>query len=264
MPHKGTFVVHAASRKDESIVALEEMSVSGQRENMSDVLQEYPSSGGESPVPPPSRSALDAEAVKQAYRRWANVYDLGFGGISRFGRLKAVNTINALPGRDVLEVGVGTGLALPHYNRSKAITGIDLSTDMLAKARERVKRDNLSNVAALLEMDAEDTTFEDNSFDAAVAMFVASVVPHPRKLLCELKRVVRPGGHILFINHFLAPGGIRGAVEHAMARASHSLGWHPDFAMESLLPQADIARATIQPVRPFGLFTLVTLENLPD
>jgi phosphatidylethanolamine/phosphatidyl-N-methylethanolamine N-methyltransferase len=238
------------------------MSVSGHRENMSDVLQEYPSSGGESPVPPPSRSALDAEAVKQAYRRWANVYDLGFGGISRFGRLKAVNTINALPGRDVLEVGVGTGLALPHYNRSKAITGIDLSTDMLAKARERVKRDNLSNVTALLEMDAEDTTFEDNSFDAAVAMFVASVVPHPRKLLCELKRVVRPGGHILFINHFLAPGGIRGAVEHAMARASHSLGWHPDFAMESLLPQEDIARATIQPVRPFGLFTLVTLENL--
>ncbi|MFH7811155.1 MULTISPECIES: class I SAM-dependent methyltransferase [Acetobacter] len=229
---------------------------------MSDVLQEYPSSGGESAVPPPSRSALDAEAVKQAYRRWANVYDLGFGGISRFGRLKAVNTINALPGRDVLEVGVGTGLALPHYNRSKAITGIDLSTDMLAKARERVKRDNLSNVTALLEMDAEDTTFEDNSFDAAVAMFVASVVPHPRKLLCELKRVVRPGGHILFINHFLAPGGIRGAVEHAMARASHSLGWHPDFAMESLLPQEDIARATIQPVRPFGLFTLVTLENL--
>ncbi|WP_415510027.1 class I SAM-dependent methyltransferase [Acetobacter sp.] len=230
---------------------------------MSDVLQEYPSSGGESPVPPPSRSALDAEAVKQAYRRWANVYDLGFGGISRFGRLKAVNTINALPGRDVLEVGVGTGLALPHYNRSKAITGIDLSTDMLAKARERVKRDNLSNVTALLEMDAEETTFEDNSFDAAVAMFVASVVPHPRKLLCELKRVVRPGGHILFINHFLAPGGIRGAVEHAMAHASHSLGWHPDFAMESLLPQEDIARATIQPVRPFGLFTLVTLENLP-
>lgn len=264
LPHMGAFVVCAPSRKEESIVALEEMSVSGQRENMSDVLQEYPSGGGESPVPPPSRSALDAEAVKLAYRRWANVYDVAFGGISRFGRLRAVDAVNNLPGTDVLEVGVGTGLALPHYTKAKAITGIDLSTDMLAKARERARRDSLANVNALLEMDAEDTTFEDNSFDIAVAMFVASVVPHPRKLLRELKRVVRPGGHILFVNHFLAPGGLRGAVEHAMARASHSLGWHPDFAMESLLPQEDIARATIQPVRPFGLFTLVTLENLPE
>lgn len=123
---------------------------------------------------------------------------------------------------------------------------------MLAKARERVQRDKLTNVNGLLEMDAEDTKFEDASFDIAVAMFVASVVPHPRQLLRELKRVVRPGGYILFVNHFLAPGGVRGAVEHALGRASHSLGWHPDFAMQSLLPDEDIRRAYIQPVPPLG------------
>ena len=244
-------------------MALEEIVANRQAGEMHDMLNGYPSDGEGAPVPPPSRSALDAEAVKLAYRRWANVYDVAFGGISRFGRLRAVEAVNGLPGTDVLEVGVGTGLALPHYNADKAITGIDLSSDMLAKARERVQRDNLGTVRDLLEMDAEATRFADNSFDIAVAMFVASVVPHPRKLLCELKRVVRPGGYLLFVNHFLAPGGVRGAVEHAMARASRSLGWHPDFAMESLLPPDDLARAYIQPVPPMGLFTLVTLENLP-
>ncbi|GFE92689.1 class I SAM-dependent methyltransferase [Acetobacter persici] len=228
---------------------------------MSDVLHECPPGQGEDPVPPPSRSALDAEAVKVAYRRWAAVYDTVFGGVSGVGRKRAVEAVNALPGTKVLEVGVGTGLALPCYTQNKKITGIDLSGDMLARARERVQKEHLTNVEALLEMDAEETSFADASFDIAVAMFVASVVPHPRKLLSELKRVVRPGGHILFVNHFLAPNGVRGAVERGMARASRSLGWHPDFAMESLLPPDDLARAQIQPVPPLGLFTLVTLDR---
>jgi len=207
------------------------------------------------------RSALDAEAVIAAYRRWARVYDSVFGGISAFGRRRAASAVNDLPGKRVLEVGVGTGLALPFYNADKHVTGIDLSEAMLERARERVVRQQLSNVDDLLEMDAEETTFADGEFDIAVAMFVASVVPNPRRLLAELKRVVKPGGHILFVNHFLATKGVRLAVERGMARASRSLGWHPDFAMESLLPPEDLSRAIISPVPPAGLFTLVTLER---
>ncbi len=213
---------------------------------------------------PRPRSALDADAVRAAYRRWARVYDSVFGGISAFGRRRAVAAVNALPGQRVLEVGVGTGLALPHYNRDKHITGIDLSEAMLERARQRVINQQLGNVDDLLEMDAEATSFEAGSFDIAVAMFVASVVPSPRRLLGELKRVVKPGGHILFVNHFLATGGVRLAVERGMARASRSLGWHPDFAMESLLPPEDLSRATITPVPPAGLFTLVTLPLEKD
>ena len=224
---------------------------------MSHAIQDQPR-GPDGPVP---RSALDAEAVKAAYRRWAGVYDNVFGGISAFGRRRAVAAVNALPGERVLEVGVGTGLALPRYAGGKRITGIDLSGDMLDRARMRVSRQRLDHVDALLEMDAEETQFADGSFDIAVAMFVASVVPNPRRLYGELRRVVRPGGHILFVNHFLADGGIRLAVERGMARASRSLGWHPDFAIESLLPPADRARARIEPVPPAGLFTLVTLTN---
>jgi phosphatidylethanolamine/phosphatidyl-N-methylethanolamine N-methyltransferase len=91
--------------------------------------------------------------------------------------------VNQLPGRTVLEVGVGTGLALPRYLPEKRIVGIDLSADMLALARRRVADLGLRNVEGLLEMDAEATEFADGQFDAAVAMFVASVVPNPRRML---------------------------------------------------------------------------------
>lgn len=221
---------------------------------MSQALQ--PPSGGQT-----SKMAMDADAVRAAYRRWAGFYDAGFGGISKYARQQAVSAVNNLPGTKVLEVGVGTGLALPWYNADKRITGIDLSVDMLARARERVAQDHMPNIDNLLEMDAEATSFETDSFDVAVAMFVASVVPNPRRLLAEMQRVVRPGGWVLFVNHFAAQRGWRAWIEKAMAPASHSLGWHPDFPMDALLPTEERARATITEMRPFGLFTLVQLHN---
>ncbi len=184
-----------------------------------------------------------------------------FGGISASGRRRAVDAVNALPGRDVLEVGVGTGLALPHYMPNKRVTGIDLSAEMLDRARRRVEREALANVTALKELDAEATGFPDDQFDIAVAMFVASVVPSPRRLLAEMRRVVKPGGTLLFVNHFAAASGPRLAIERAMAPAGRKLGWHPDFKTEALLPSEDMARAVCTTVPPLGLFTLVRLPN---
>ena len=103
--------------------------------------------------------------------------------------------------------------------------------------------------------------FDAERFDVAVAMFVASVVPNPRRLLAEMRRLVRPGGHLLFVNHFRAETGPRWWVERAMAPASRKLGWHPDFAVEDLLGEADRAPARLRPVPPAGLFTLVHLPN---
>ncbi len=212
-------------------------------------------------LPRERHTALDADSVRAAYRRWAGVYDTVFGGVSAFGRRRAVEAVNALPGLHVLEVGVGTGLALPHYSRAKRITGIDLSAEMLAFARSRVKSSGLVNVEALLEVDAEATGFEEGSFDIAVAMFVASVVPNPRLLLAEMRRVVRPGGHLLFVNHFAAERGPRWWAERALAPASRKLGWHPDFARDALLAPDDQAQAQFASVPPLGLFTLVSLPN---
>jgi phosphatidylethanolamine/phosphatidyl-N-methylethanolamine N-methyltransferase len=204
---------------------------------------------------------LDAQAVRTAYRRQAESYDRLFGVVSHRARLRAVEAVNALPGRRVLEVGVGTGLALPHYDPAKRITGIDLSADMLARALARVDAEGLTQVEALLELDAEATGLPEASFDIAAVMFVASVVPHPRALLGELQRLVRPGGHILFVNHFSAKGGLRLAVERAMTPLSHALGWHPDFAPSEIFDETHLAQARFQPMPPFGLFTLVHLPR---
>ncbi len=206
-------------------------------------------------------SALDNASIISAYRRWAGVYDRVFGGVSGPGRRRAVEAVNALPGKRVLEVGVGTGLALPHYAQNKRITGIDLSPEMLAKARARVAEHGIANVDALLELNAEETGFDSGSFDIAVAMFVASVVPNPHRLISEMRRVVKPGGWLLMVNHFQAEKGARLLAERALAPASRKLGWHPDFAMESILSEEDLRTATRTPIPPFGLFTLVQLPN---
>jgi phosphatidylethanolamine/phosphatidyl-N-methylethanolamine N-methyltransferase len=203
---------------------------------------------------------MDSEAVRAAYRRWAGIYDAVFGGICLLARRRAATLVNQLPGREVLEVGVGTGLALPHYDRDRRITGIDLSAEMLAQARKRVAENNIANVVALREMDAEATDFPDGRFDVAVAMFVASVVPHPRQLLAEMRRVVQPGGNILFVSHFAAVGGPLWWLERALAPASRALGWHPDFTVEALFAPEDLARITATPMPPFGIFQLVRLR----
>ena len=206
-------------------------------------------------------SPLDADAVRAAYRRWAGVYDGAFGWISASARRHAVNEVNRLDGTRVLEVGVGTGLALPSYAPGKRVTGIDLSPEMLERARARAAFGRLPWVDELMVMDAEATSFPDATFDTAVAMFVASVVPNPRKLMAELRRVVRPGGHILFVNHFRADRGPRWWVERTLAPASRKLGWHPDFAFEALLAPDELSVVRTIPMQPGGLFTLVVLPN---
>ncbi len=204
---------------------------------------------------------LDAASVRDAYRRWAGVYDGVFGGVSAPGRRRAVEEVNRLPGTAVLEVGVGTGLALPRYRRDKRVVGIDLSREMLERAAERVRTEQLTNVSGLLEMDAERMAFADASFDIAVAMFTASVVPDAKRLFAEMSRVVRPGGQLLFVNHFAAEAGPRWWVERAMAPLSRLLGWHPDFALRDLLDPAEAEVELIEACQPAGLFTLVRVRN---
>jgi phosphatidylethanolamine/phosphatidyl-N-methylethanolamine N-methyltransferase len=207
------------------------------------------------------RAPLDANAVRVAYRRWARIYDTGFGLISKTARRAAVQEVNRADGSRVLEVGVGTGLALPLYTPEKRVTGIDLSADMLAQARQRAAALSLTHVEALLEMDAQATTFANDSFDVAVAMFVASVVPNPRALVAELRRIVRPGGKILFVNHFAAERGPLAWVERGMAPASAILGWHPDFHVNHMFGEAELAAATVTPMKPLGLFRLIEITN---
>jgi len=89
---------------------------------------------------------MQIEAVKAAYRRYAAVYDAVFGPVLQPGRKAVMQALRLRPGDRVLEVGVGTGLSLPLYPRDVKITGIDLSSEMLEKARRRVERRRLPNM----------------------------------------------------------------------------------------------------------------------
>jgi phosphatidylethanolamine/phosphatidyl-N-methylethanolamine N-methyltransferase len=178
---------------------------------------------------------MQIEAVKAAYRRYAKVYDALFGPVLQPGRKAVMEALECRPGERVLEVGVGTGLSLPLYPPYVRVTGIDLSREMLEKARLRVGRRQLSNVEGLLEMDAEAMDFPDASFDKIVAMYVVSVVPQPARLLRELHRVCKPDGEIFIVNHVRSANPVVGALEKSLARFSDQLGFHPDFELRNLV-----------------------------
>ena len=191
---------------------------------------------------------MQIEAVKAAYRRYARIYDTVFGPVLQPGRRALLEALKLKPGDRVLEVGVGTGLSLPLYPASVRITGIDVSREMLEKARERVARRRLENVEALLEMDAEQMTLPDASFDKVVAMYVVSVVARPARLLEELHRVCRPDGEIFIVNHFRSENRFIGALEKALAGFSPQLGFRPDFDLREVLPDyhnGDVSRVNL-------------------
>jgi len=175
------------------------------------------------------------ETVKTAYRRYAGVYDALFGPVLQAGRKAVLEALQLKPGDRVLEVGVGTGLSLPMYPASVKVTGIDLSSEMLAKARARVARRKLGNVEALLEMDAETMSFPDASFDKVVAMYVMPVVRDPARVLEEFHRVCRPDGEIYLVNHVRSDNRLLGALEKGLARFSNQLGFRPDFELRELV-----------------------------
>lgn len=207
-----------------------------------------------------AQKSLDEAAVREAYRRWAPVYDNTFGLVASAGRRKAVELINQRRGT-VLEVGVGTGLSLPNYAPYLKVTGIDLSTDMLEKARHRVMKAGLLNIEALLEMDASEMKFPDESFDTVVAMYVMTVVPDADKVLKELDRVCKPGGEVMIVNHFSQEDGARGWIERKMAPFADRLGWHPIFPIERVMGQDTLSLIERKPLWPFGLFTLVRFRK---
>ena len=202
---------------------------------------------------------MDEDVVRMAYRRWAPVYDHTFGRVATEGRRQAVQIINQGQGR-VLEVGVGTGLSLPEYKRHLEIVGIDLSPEMLDKARERVA-DGLDHVTGLHEMDAGELAFPDASFDTTVAMYVMTVVPDPEKVMRELSRVTKPGGEVILVNHFSQEQGVRGWLERRMAPFAGKIGWRPVFDVDRVMVCDDLKLIERRSLRPMGLFTMMRFSK---
>src|SRR5882762_2084434 len=175
---------------------------------------------------------MDLQDTLKTYRLFSGSYDFVFGPVFHPGRKDAVRIANDRPGQHILEVGVGTGLSLPFFRKDARVTGIDVSTEMLAKARRRVARRKLTQVEALIEMDAENLTFADDSFDAVLALYVASVVPDPARFAAEMRRVCIPGGTIVIVNHFTSENPAMRFIENRLAPLAGKLGSpaYPPFA----------------------------------
>ena len=171
----------------------------------------------------PTVSSITNDNVADAYARWAPVYDMVFTLVMKPGRKVASAAINKLGGR-VLDVGVGTGLELPMFTPNVRIVGVDLSEPMLEVARKRVAEKGLTNVEALLAMDAMNITYKDGEFDAAVAPYVLTTVPDPARLLDEMIRIVKPGGEIILVNHIGADSGPIAMIERWLGKRGAKLG----------------------------------------
>jgi phosphatidylethanolamine/phosphatidyl-N-methylethanolamine N-methyltransferase len=210
---------------------------------------------------------LDRAVVEHAYARWAPIYDAVCGPVMVQGRRAAARAARAVGGK-ILEVGVGTGLSFDDYDASIEITGIDLSRPMLAKARAKMASGRYPYVKDVLEMDAHRMTFADATFDCVVAQFVITLVSDPERVLSECRRVVRPGGKIILVNHLYSETGVAAAIERWVAKKTRNLGLRPEFPFARLAAWAAAdAGATVverRKIAPFGVYTLVCFERTAE
>ena len=150
------------------------------------------------------REISTSDLTKKRYDRLARFYDLLEAPVerSRFAEWRT-RLRDGITGERALEVGVGTGKNLPYYPRNVKVTAIDLSPRMLEKARKKASALGLD--VDLREMDVQDLSFPDRCFDTVFATFVFCSVPDPVMGLQELKRVCKPGGRLLLLEH-MRPG----------------------------------------------------------
>jgi phosphatidylethanolamine/phosphatidyl-N-methylethanolamine N-methyltransferase len=204
-----------------------------------------------------SVTAVENDFVEGVYDKLAKVYDLIFGPTLHPGRLQAIQRMNIQPGERVLEVGVGTGINLSLYPKLCSVTGIDFSGSMLEKARERTAKKSIRNVR-LLQMDAADLKFADDSFDIVYAPYLISVVPDPVKVAREMRRVCRPGGRVIVLNHFLSPNPILSRLERMISPMTIHIGFKSDLDLPAFLAQAELKPQSIEKVNIPKIWSLVT------
>ncbi len=213
--------------------------------------------GGDAATRALSSTAVENAFVERVYEKLSGVYDLTFGPTLHPGRLQALERMAIGEGTSVLEVGVGTGINLRHYPRSCKVTGIDLSSSMLEKARERIAKNGLRN-CRVTEMDAAALTFPDDSFDIVYAPYLISVVPDPVAVAREMRRVCKLGGRIVILNHFKSENPVLSRIETAISPMTVHIGFVSDLDLPGFLAQAELTPISIDKVNLLSMWSLVT------
>ncbi|MFO1494647.1 MAG: methyltransferase domain-containing protein [Lysobacterales bacterium] len=207
----------------------------------------------------PEPGTTDLDAVAAAYRNYAPFYDVLFGRLLRPGREALCTKVQQLQPTSLLEVGVGTGLTLESYPKSSRVVGIDVSAEMLERARARLHLLKCTNIE-LFEMDAEQTSFASDSFECVTLPYVLSVTPNPHALLAEARRLCRAGGHILVLNHF-GGSSFWWMAERCVAPFAKKVGFRSSLLLEEQIPSRDWTIESVTSVNLFGLSKLVVIRN---
>jgi phosphatidylethanolamine/phosphatidyl-N-methylethanolamine N-methyltransferase len=200
--------------------------------------------------------------VARVYSRLSPLYDLVFGQVLQPGRIAAIERMDTRQCADVLEVGVGTGLNAPLYPAGFRVTGIDISEPMLERARDRLAHCRVP--LRLLRMDAAHLTFTDNSFDVVYAPYTISVVPDPVRVAREMRRVCKPGGTILILNHFRSTAPLVARLERALSPLMVHVGFRCDLDLPQLLDSAGLRPASIDVINVPPIWRLVTCIKDPS
>jgi phosphatidylethanolamine/phosphatidyl-N-methylethanolamine N-methyltransferase len=193
------------------------------------------------------------------YYELSHLYDRLFTRVF-FPRIEEViHSLNIGPGAQVLEVGVGTGLSFTAYPTHCQVVGVDLAPEMLEQAQEKITRNGWRHLK-VLEMDALNLKFVDNSFDYVMAFHVVSVVPDARRLMREVLRVSKPGATIVIINHFRSRNRLLAALDTLSEPITRRLGWH------TLRPDEVIGGVPLEVTRSYktssrSLFTIIVGKN---
>ena len=203
---------------------------------------------------------MDYETINRAYAVLSPVYDFLFDKIFYPGRVAAIDLLEIQPGNRVLEVGVGTGLNLPLYSRDCNVTGIDISKEMLRKAEERVLTLGMVNTK-LMVMDGSKLAFPDDSFDRVIATYVISAVPDPVKTLLEMRRVCKPSGHLVILNHFKSENPVIGMFEKLLAPVCTKIGFNTELKLMPLLERVALSPDQMHRVNLMNGWRLVRCIN---
>ncbi len=203
---------------------------------------------------------MSVEYMERVYNSYSGVYDFLFGKVFQSGRELGPELLALSPETKLLEVGVGTGLSLPLFPRNVEITGIDLSEKMLDIAKKRASDLKLKNVR-LLKMDATKLDFPSQSFDRVFAAYFISTVPDPVSVVKEMKRVCKPGGYIVFLNHFQSEHPVMGLIDKLYSPLCYRIGFRTDLNLRKLMKDTGLEIETIEPIGMLGHWKAVRCIN---
>src|SRR5436189_436011 len=190
------------------------------------------------------------------YYEFSHLYDLLFRRVFYPRIARVIRSLAVEPGARVLELGVGTGLSLDAYPSHCEVTGIDLAPDMLSRAQRKI-RDNGWTHLKVLEMNALDLEFPDDTFDYVMAFHVVTVVPDPVRMIAEAQRVCKPGGNIVIVNHFTSDFPLLGSLTEALDPLTRWLGWRTNVRLKPFIETTSLAVEKVYKLSKGSLYTVV-------